>query len=174
MAIVIELKNAQKIIPAMRRGIASALNKIMKKAFTESSKQVRKVYNIKARDLKHATKFNKAHVNKASSSFSVEGSRLKLLFFGADDQNPRGVTVRIKKTSGRKRLRSAFVERMPSGHTNVFMRKGPERLPIKSLTTIGTPTMFDAEGEKAVEKTFNNDFPKTLEREIDFKLSQIK
>jgi len=173
MAVIIKIQNAQKMIPAMKRGIASAVNKVMRKAYTASSKKVREVYNIKARDLKSKTKFNRAHINKSTSSFSVSGGRLKLLYFQAKDNYPKGVTVKVKKTSGRKRLPDAFIERMPSGHVNVFRRKGKARLPLESLTTVGPVKMYEKEGEKVVEEVINRDLDNTIQHEIDFKLSRL-
>jgi hypothetical protein len=169
----IPIEKAGIIIPAMRRGISSALNKVMSKASTSASREVRKVYNIKARDIKQRTKIIKANINRAIASFSIEGSRMKLLLFGARDEYPKGVTVMIKKGS-RKRLRSAFVAKMPSGLLNVFIRTTEKRLPIKSLRTLDIATMYNVEGEKAVEKIFNNEYLKIMEHEIDFRLSKIK
>ncbi len=172
MAIInIPIENAHIIIPALKRAIASAQNKVMRKASTAGGKSVREVYKIKAKDIKPEITFSKANINNSVSAINVGTSRIKLLFFSAQETD-KGIQVEIKK-GNREIIRSAFIEKMPQGHVNVFARKGKSRLPIKSLTTLGIGKMFEVQGVDAIEKSINANWIRILDHELDFRLSKF-
>lgn len=176
--IQIPIENADKIIPALKAGLISAQNKIMAKAKTAASKAVRDVYNIKAADLNSKTKLYKANRTHASSSIVITGSRFTLMRFNPRP-NDSGVSVYIKKTSGRKNIRSAFIETGKGAKLQVFRRVRKKtgglvgRLPIDVLTTLGPVKMFEKEGEKAIEETINSGFDDLINKEIDYRLSRF-
>lgn len=86
-------------------------------------------------------------------------------------QTERGVSFRINRQGGTKRIKSAFAARMKSGHVGIFLRKGKGRLPIQELwTTRISDAMSDQGTIPAIEaKTYaklQKDFQRGLEREI--------
>lgn len=188
MALIeIPIKKANVIVPALQRAIASAVNKSMRKASTNASRTVREVYNIKARDIKKHVKFSRATKGRAVAAFFVDSRRrFKLLFFGARDLSPGGVSYQIKKGQGRKTLQHAFVARMPSGHLNIFKRtgktskaskgiyKGREREEIQGLYGPTVEAMFDSPKViDGVGKTLTDSFFNLIEHETDFYLSRV-
>ena len=57
----------------------------------------------------------------------------------------RDVFVQIKRNGGKKRLRGAFIAtNKKTGGTAVFIRAGQSRYPLKTMTTIDIPQMFNA------------------------------
>lgn len=186
MGVIIQIEKANRIIPAMRRGIVSALNKTMTKAQTDANKKVREIYNIKASDLKSKVKFKKASLNNAVSSFSVTGSRFTLLRF-ATGQNAKGVSVKIRKDRGTRTILHAFLG-VTKGRLQVLSRYsegklilprkknrkwGEPDLPIEVLTTTGPVKMFAKEAEPAVEKSINKNLFPLIDHEIGYRLSKI-
>lgn len=53
-----------------------------------------------------------------------------LAFPGTKEKRPHGVSYRLSRTAGRKRIEHGFIATMPSGHRGVFARGQPSRLPI--------------------------------------------
>ena len=54
-----------------------------------------------------------------------------LAFPGTKKKRPHGVSYRLSRTAGRKRIEHGFIATMSSGHRGVFARGGPSRLPIQ-------------------------------------------
>ena len=151
----------------MAKAQRSATNKLMRKASVAASKKVREVYVIKARDLKQFTKIRRASGSRSTATLIITGSPIGLIHFGPK-QVRRGVSVRIKKTSGRKVVKSAFIEVMPSGHIGVFQRVGKGRLPIKELKTLSPIKMYEVEGVRAFENIVLRDARTLLNREMKY------
>ena len=171
-AIIIDAKDARKIPRAMRLATVSAINKAMGKARVAASKEVRQVYNIKAGDIKKALNITRANSKKMYSNHIISGKRLLLSYF-SPRQTKKGVTVRIKKSSGRKVVQGAFEATMKTGHKGVFKRKGKSRLPIRELTTLDLPTMYDLRAERVFDKTISSEFNKIFDHEFNYRLSKI-
>lgn len=149
------------------------LNKLIRKSQTAISKAVRAEYTIKAKDLKKSTKIQKANKNKIEAAIVVKGKRLPLMYFNAK-QNRRGTSVRIKKSSGRKTVKSAFIAVMDSGKVGVFQRTGKDKLPIKELYTVDAPAMVDKAGRDAFIKIIERDFSRVFDHELSYLLSKQK
>ncbi len=88
-----------------------------------------------------------------------------LIAFAGTRQTKRGVTYRISKLAGRKRIESGFIAVMPSGHRGAFSRSDSTRLPIGEAkgpsiwkVIIGTPGLLKAATDtagKRLSKKFN-------------------
>jgi len=64
-------------------------------------------------------------------SIGTTAFRPGLLAFPGTRQTKHGISYRLSRTVGRKRIEHGFIATMPSGHRGVFARGGPSRLPIK-------------------------------------------
>jgi len=64
-------------------------------------------------------------------SVGAKPYRPGLLAFPGTKQTKHGVSYRLSRTAGRKRIEHGFIATMPSGHRGVFARGGPSRLPIR-------------------------------------------
>jgi hypothetical protein len=65
-----------------------------------------------------------------SGSIGAKELGLGLLAFPGTKQTKHGVTYRLSRTAGRKRIEHGFIAAMKSGHRGVFQRGRETRLPI--------------------------------------------
>lgn len=111
------------------QAVKSTLNKLAEQARTAVSKEIRKTYNIKARDLNAAMKVQRVRAGAQESHIIAAGPRFSLMYFDPQQtiirgnsaiitrraaggglasrrtragNKQRGVTVKVKKSEGRK------------------------------------------------------------------------
>jgi len=102
----------------------------------------------------------------------VEGHPVGLINFSAR-QTKRGVSVLIKKGTGRKVLRTAFIATTKTGYRGVFVREGKERYPIKNLRSVSIPQTFINDVViKAVDAATMDAFERTLSQQTRFLMSK--
>lgn len=148
---------------AKERVVAAALNKVAEKAKAEMRRQITAEFAIKASDVRSQVRIKKTSAKGGQLWVEIEafpknrGKRSRnVIAFGAK-QTKQGVTVRIKKSGGRKLIRHAFIGNQ--GRT-VFVREGKSRLPIKPFETIDAPQMFNTRRINAnVIAKINRDLP---------------
>jgi len=158
---------------AFSRAVVRAVNRMIVTGRAAATRQVRKIYNVKAGDLKNATTIYRASSSRKEALLVIQGRRMAVILFDARHRRTaKGATVRIKKSEGRKLIRSTFIVSMSSGKRHVWKRVGKERLPIKPLFTVSPPKMFEVEGEKAFKEIIEKEFGKTFENELSFQLSR--
>lgn len=145
-----------------------ALNRTVDSSATETSREIRKVYNLKDRTVKAALRKVRASRSRLVATLHVEGARIGLIEFEARWRQGQavGATVRIKLGGARKPVAGAFIADARGGR-GVFRRVGKKRFPLKYLTTISIPQAFsndDVVG--AVQKTAEVVFQKNFEQQI--------
>lgn len=155
---------------ALKKAGIRAVNRVIVTARKSATEEVRKKYNIKAAKIKEKTRLFKASRTRLGAALVISAGRMGLINFSAR-QTKRGVTVLVKKTSGRKRIKSGFIATAKGGR-NIWQRMTKSRLPIRRLTTIGPATMFEVEGEKAFREATEKNFRRVLDRELSFRLSK--
>lgn len=80
------------------------------------------------------------------------------------------IRFKIKRSGPKKIIKGAFIGN--KGRT-VFIREGSKRLPIKALSTIDVPQMFNAKDVNAdVVAMINAELPAQMERELKYYLSR--
>lgn len=173
----------------VEKATVSALNKIGAQGMTATRREVTREYNIKQKDLKgnikliRARRGTKSREGRLFAIISVTGKSIPLYKFAAKPKEPpvqkgipvkrrKPVTVKVKKTGGRKRLSHAFVARMRSGHVGIFTRKSSESLPIHELFSVSIPKMFKMKGKEAVDKIAKTKGRQILQHELDFYLKR--
>jgi len=136
---------------------------------TKVVKDIRKTYNIKAKDLK---KSMRTKVEKKGDAFvwklNVKSRLLSLTHFGAR-QTKKGVSVLIRKDEGRKILARTFIAK-----GQVFQREGKERLPIVAKKTLSVPQMFNKETMKEAFEEVSKEYPRRFEHNLNYYLGKIK
>lgn len=193
----LEMFDPQKVIAAARRSV----ERIANSGITHASKEIRKEYNIKAKDLRKFLRLSvrpkgysieavitgtglglalasfdakQAGVSAAKGSFryTKRATRSGGRQFGGD------VTVRVKTSSGRKvvtgkHANKPFIARMKSGHLGVWVRQDGARLPIEQLFGPGVGGLF---GTKQImdstQKHVNDTFPKEFRHNLDYYLGR--
>lgn len=134
-------------ITAIQDGIGKtaavrAVNKAVDGIATGANREVRKIYNVKARVIAAAMKKIKASRRGSAIQGSVQfsGRNIPLIEFDARwSRKMPGASVRIKVADARKTLRTSFITTTGSGITGVFVRTGRARYPIKQLRSVSIP-----------------------------------
>ncbi len=136
-----------------------------------ASKEVRKEYNIPAKEIKkRVTKGQfKSKGGEYVYSFYIQGRPINVVKFGARQLKKGGVSIKgIKRGSGRIKFRHAFLTTDKNGNPRVFERRGKKRLPIDGIFTLSVPQMFNEKVLKAASKEVMGNFEKELLHNIEF------
>jgi hypothetical protein len=166
-----------------------ALNRALDKVATETGREIRKEYNVKAKAIRSALRKRRAHKKSLFARLIVEGVRLGLIEFSPRAVNPwnvkgrrrrpgGGVSVQIKVRGGRKLIAGAFITASTSnnakgggsmGMKQVWRRKTKARDSMLTLRSISVPQAFANEAViKALEKVAGETFNKNFEQQIRF------
>jgi hypothetical protein len=186
-----DLQKKMKAIPAdlQKKVIPAALNKVIAKANTEMVRGITSEFNIKASEVRENLRVIKARSVGGNWQASLDpnvksrrGRGFNLIRFAekkvslaegrrrkkAGTQND--LRFNIKKGSSSKVIKGAFLGN--NGRT-VFARTGKERLPIKALTTIDVPQMFNTKRiSKRVIDRINAEMVVEFDRAINLAISR--
>ena len=141
------------------RVIPAALNKVVAKAKTEMARAISSEFNMKQADVKERLRVIRAQRSVARWMAVLDpfasrrrGRSLNLIRFienkvtlSEGKRRKKSGTAnqlrfQIKRAGGKKIISGAFIAN--KGRT-VFIREGKDRLPIKALSTIDVPQMFN-------------------------------
>lgn len=155
-----------------KQATARAINRTMDQSKTAMSREIRGEFNISASKVNQSLRITRANFHSGLyrmqatlESPTQRGRSLNLINFAAR-QTAKGVTVQIKRGTGRKLLAGAFIANQ--GRT-VFQRVGKARLPIKALQTIDVAQMFNTKRINAkVVQFMQTKFPEVFEREARY------
>jgi hypothetical protein len=181
-----KLAQAQKAV--IDKATVSAINKTIAKARTEMVRAVTSEFKISAVDVRGRLRVSRATRNTLTAALDpFAGSRRgrsmnvirfmekKVTLAQARKRAKMGTLnqlhFEIKRRGGKKIIAGAFIGNR--GRT-VFIRKGKERLPIKAVSTIGVPSMFNTRRiNTRVAARIRTEFKVELERAIRFHLSKL-
>lgn len=163
-------KKAGKSFP---KELAQAINQVSKKTRLDIGRDIRKTVALKKADSEKPIKvMSTATTGKLSATVRLnKARRLGLNAFGAR-QDKSGVSYKISKNGGRKRVAGAFQGPRPgvmkvSWRGNAFKRVGKSRLPIRKLRAVsawGAYAKNDLSGPQV--KTIEAELAKQMERRI--------
>ena len=162
MGITVDLKNVINFRALPPKVARSSINELTKHAKTSISKSIRKEYNLRAKTVNAAMSVSLAKGRDFSGEIHIKGKRIGLEKFGAR-QTKRGVKVKVKKTA--KVIKGAFM--VPTLGNKVFMRKGPQRLPIRRLTGPSVPQLALKVFEKIKPRLFTK-AQEIVKRKVEF------
>lgn len=167
------------------RAAVSAVNKTLAKGKTRMAREISQEFNVTRTFVADRLNIAKAKFvgGKAVIAGALDGSNgrkrsANLIAFvekstslaqakkrakaGTLDQ----LHFQIKRKGGRVTIPGAFIANQ--GRT-VFVREGKARLPIKALSTIGVPQMFNTRRlNKVVANLMRDEFPRIFEHELKF------
>ena len=101
-------------------GVARAINHTAAKAKTASSKEIRSIYNISAKDVNKSFDIRRANRAQLYAYIVSTGKPIPVHNF-KPIQTKEGVSVLIKK-GNRQLIKGAFLATMASGHKGIFAR----------------------------------------------------
>jgi len=157
----------------LTKEIAGAINQVSRKTKLEMGRDIRKKVAIPKEEVEKPLSI-RAQATEGNLSAVVslkETKRLGLRHFGAR-QDKRGVSYKIDKQGGRKRVNGAFQGPKPGvmrmkWKGNAFKRVGASRLPIvqlKGVSAYGTYKKNEMAGPQV--KSIESELTKQLERRI--------
>lgn len=142
-----------------KRVVPAALNKVIAKANTEMTRQITSEFNIKQQEVRSRLRITRAKRNydrwfarldpfasaRAGRSLNLIRFVEKSVTLAERNRRMKNNTLqdlrfKIKRGAGAKIIKGAFIAN--NGRT-VFIREGKGRLPIKALSTIDVPQMFN-------------------------------
>lgn len=112
---------------AMRRSLTKAKSTMHTTAKTEAKRSL----NLTGTGLKVATKA-RTELRSLSANVTILPQRIPLIYFRGTRQTQRGVSIKVKPTGARTRLKHAFIATMDSGHTGVFERNLDKQIKRKA------------------------------------------
>jgi hypothetical protein len=163
------LKQFDQLTTQMKgKALARAMRRTGERSRTIMTREVRKDYNVAARDIKATIRIRRNSVgNTIGIILESKGRRLPFGYF-APKQNAVGTTVKIKKA--RKMIPSAFLTTLQSKQA-VAKREGKSRLPIQQLYTISIPEMLSAKSvNEAVLKAIGEELSPRILAELNYQL----
>lgn len=130
-------KEAAHILRAVPRAVprvfCRAINRTVDMAATDLKRRVGAVITTKKGEIAKGIIKKKATYTNLTGSIGAKPFRPGLLAFQGTKQTKHGVSYRISRTAGRKRIEHGFIATMSSGHRGVFVRRGPARLSIREV-----------------------------------------
>lgn len=149
----------------------STINKMLTQGRTAAIRRIRQEYNVKAKLLRDYTYIRRATNRSGEGSLTIRGRRLPLILF-SPSQRAKGVSIRVKKSTGRKLIYHGFIQPSDRGIVHLWTRTGPTRYPIQPKFTISPAGMFEQEGAAAFEDLIETKMPTTFEHELEYFLTR--
>ena len=159
---------------SLTKEIAGAINHVSKKTKLDMGREIRKTVAIPKDEVEKPISIRaQATAENLSAMVSLkETKRLGLRHFGAR-QDKRGVSYKISKTGGRKRVNGAFQGPKPGAirtkwKGNAFKREGKNRLPIvqlKGVSAYGTYKKNEMAGPQMI--VIQDELTKQIDRRIN-------
>lgn len=188
---LVEIKFDERKLKAVERqvrGIPGGMKRIMPRAInrtatTARARTARKIagqVKVKVSTAKKGVSIIKARQDRWRATLRITSRRIPLIQFGAR-QTQKGVSYQISKSTGRKSIKSAFIQTMPItgaaqeyGHRGVFMRKGKARFPIRELFGPSIGIVFEQAGQIAAETMAETgaELEKNIDSQVQFLLSR--
>jgi len=152
-----------------QKALNRTVNDIGAKMKTQTTKEVRRTYNIKAKDIKQFMQVRRSRYADMKYQISIRSSPLNAVRFGAKALKKKGnVSVKIKKTNGRRIIKRAFFAK--SGAL-LQREKGTQK--IRAVSTLSIPQMFNKKILEEAEAMAGKEFGKKLQDNFNFYIGKI-
>ncbi len=171
-----DLRRAEALLDGVKNGVPRVIVRSVNKVGVSARRRVvdgiRQTVAIKAKDLRHRyVTLRKANYRRMYATIHISGGRIPLIRWGAR-QLKRGVSYRINRSGGRKKISGAFIATMDSGHQGVYKRRGKARLPIDELHGPSIPQVFQNSAEFS-RRVFEQETAKKLKAEVRTQLKLV-
>ena len=171
-----------------------ALNTILRKAKTQTSKDIRKRYNIKARDLNKRIRTINATNRNLQAVLLIKSGKIPVYYFGAK-QTDKGVFARIFRNKPRTFYKGAFIapyanqnpedeqklsvfyrssiaKKHKKEWKNKLVKEKPRRiyhgLPIVKQVNVSAVQMFNTAAESNIVALVQSELKKEYNKELVF------
>jgi hypothetical protein len=149
---------------AYKQALNRTVNDIGAKMKTYTTKEVRRTYNIKAKDIKRYMKVRRSRYSDMTYQMDIRSSPFNAMRFGAKLLKKNGhVSVRIKKANGRKVLKRAF-----KAKSGAILQREKGTQNIKAVTTVSIPQMFNKKILKEADDIAQKEMSSKLKDNFSF------
>lgn len=161
------------------KALSRALNKTTTGVRTDMVSLIRKDYNYKAAAIRSRIKINRATYAQLSASVISSGRDVHLTDVTGTRQTAKGVSVNVKKSTGRKLIPRAFIRGVKSGKQIVFRRaeiggKMVGRKPIVARYASHPETIYNtSENWTTLQKLAQGRLDSNFTHEVDTVLKGI-
>lgn len=176
---ITDLKGALKLTRSAAAEIPKAyyraMNRATQRVRTESGREVKKIYRIRAGDVKNTVSIKRGSARSMVAEVRWKGSNIPLIKFRTSPSKvprkpPRMLKAAVKRT-GLKPIKGAFIARVGKGeHIGVFKRVGRRRLPIEELYGPAVPIMV---GEENVLSSLGDIAQTEVKKRLDHEIKRI-
>jgi len=129
------IREAQRILRAIPGGVERvfprAINRTVDTAATDIKRRVGQILPVPLGEIAKA--INKVRASRSNWYGAIGGHyyRVPVSKYKGTRQTKKGVTFKSARTQARELIEGGFFATMKSGHRGVFVRSGPDRLPIQ-------------------------------------------
>lgn len=171
------LKKLDKFPKQVPKAASAAINRTITFTNKKVSQEVRKIYNIKAGDIKSSIKIKKATPSNLSGEINSSGRRLTLKRFSKTNKWKRGKPIKVKvKKTGAKVVNTSPKAFMTSlnGNGQILKRKGSSQYPVEVLHTLSVPQMIsNVKVSDVVMEEAKQVLKRRIEHEVEHRLSRL-
>ena len=175
-------RRLQKVNQAVEVAAQRSVKKVAVSVRATWARQIVEEINLPASVIKDAIRLHPS--NRSTITIEVDSRNVASLGIGRrvrsvpvmrfkPRQTRAGVSVRIKKSQGRKLIKSAFIAEMKTGHEGVFYRLGKKRLPIEEAKTTAVEEMAMDVVPK-IQAFATNKLHTVFQSQLDYELSKRK
>lgn len=176
--VMVDLRNLPKEMP---KAVMQAVNRTVDHVYTHTSREVRKEYAIKDKDVKSTLKKVKASPGKIEAGVISKGRTLTIYHhFRVSPKKPTpGKRYRVKVVIKKGKMETIDTDPKPfiataNNATQVFKRTGPKRKPLVVLRSLSVPQMISNEQTYSrIQKLAGDMLEKRIEHEINRRLNKI-
>ena len=170
----IKLTGLDKVLLAMnpdlyKKVLNRTINELGRKTTTHMIKDVRRQYNIKAKDIRKYITVKKSTTGRLEYKIDISSKRRNVTHFGSRILKKKGhVSVLIKKTNGRKVLKRAFKAK----NSNAILQRKEGTQIVTAVTTLSVPQMFNKETIGKAQKLNELESAAIFKRNMDYYVSK--
>lgn len=176
-----QIERVNLILSNVPKGAEKAISSVIKRATStvrsEALKGITGVYAISRQNVRAETTITmstKQVDGGVVGTVSFAGYKIPLYRFDVSPTLPnqhKTVTARLMKDRARTPFEEAFIAKMKSGHTGVFQRDKPDRLPISELPGLATEQMVrntvvlaqvEEKAQEAIDKRIEHEITRIL------------
>lgn len=174
-----KLRNIQRELVGVRGGMNKAMsrgiNKTTRSARTKTARRIKEKINLGVSAVRKSIAMEKATFSRWRADLDVAGKRVPLIRFGAS-QTKKGLSYKIDRGDGRKKIPGGFKQTVASGHKGAFFRPDKTRFPIVQLFGPSVGRYFAGAKRilRGVLRETDRDLKKNIEIQTDLLLKKLK
>jgi Prophage minor tail protein Z (GPZ) len=178
-----DIANVKLMLGALSKAgdtvIKQAVNRTLTGVRTDTTNEVSKVITPTKKKIRSTVTVSKMTAGDGNAFVKCTGGPLNLIEFKAR-QTKKGVTVQVKKSSGRSLIKHAFIQTMKNGEKLVLWRKvingkRVARYPIEAKASLAIPDVMGHEPTmNEILRLADDRLKKNLNDRLNYELNRLR